>query len=169
MIRLELKEPDTVNPLMASFSRRATLEWTGDVVRGSGHVAASSGAFSVGATFPRLAGEPRGLTAPEELLAASHAACFGIGLRSVLAKHGGSATALHVTSTVTARKGNGEIRLESAHLDAIVTGMEGVAPAALEQIGHEAEHACTISTVLRATVPVTGSVLVRPDNSIEAT
>ena len=39
---------------MATFSRRATLAWTGDVLRGTGTVALDSGAFAVGATFPTL-------------------------------------------------------------------------------------------------------------------
>jgi organic hydroperoxide reductase OsmC/OhrA len=61
---------------MASFSRSAVLEWTGDVARGTGRAAAASGAFATNATFPRLAGEPAGATTPEELLAASHATCL---------------------------------------------------------------------------------------------
>ena len=143
---------------MTSFSRRAELEWTGDVPRGSGRVAAGSTAFSVAATFPRLSGEPAGATTPEELLAASHATCFGIGLRSVLAQRGGAASRLRVTSTITAGKGGGRIRLESAHLDGVVEGLAGVDAAALEEIVRAAEDACTISAALRATVRVTVSV-----------
>lgn len=37
---------------MATFSRRATFEWSGDVLRGTGAIAAGSEAFTVGATFP---------------------------------------------------------------------------------------------------------------------
>lgn len=99
----------------ASFSRSAVLEWTGDVARGAGGVVARSGAFSVDATFPRIPGEPAGATPPEELLAASHAVCFGIGLRSVLAQRGGTASRVRVTATVTAGKGGGLIRIQSAH------------------------------------------------------
>ena len=58
---------------MAVFSRRAVLQWDGDVPGGSGEVAAGSGAFTVGAIFPSIAGDPAGKTTTEELLAASHA------------------------------------------------------------------------------------------------
>ena len=147
---------------MAFFSRQAVLQWTGDVVRGSGHVAAASGAFTTDATFPRLAGEPAGATTPEELLAASHATCFGIGLRSVLAQHGGSASRILVTATVRAEKAGGRIRLAGADVEGVVEGLRGVDPAALDEIARAAEEACTISTVLRATVPVTVRVRAHP-------
>ena len=117
--------------------------------------AAGSGAFDVGATFPRLAGEPAGATTPEELLAASHATCFGIGLRSVLARRGGTAARVRVTATVTAEKGGGRIRIDAAHLEGVVEGLSGVGPAALAEVAREAEEACTISAVLRPTVRVT--------------
>ena len=145
---------------MTTFSRRAVLEWSGDVPRGSGRVLAESRAFAIAATFPRLAGEPAGATTPEELLAASHATCFGIGLRSVLAQHGGSAERIRVTATVTADKGRGAIRLRGAHLDAVVEGLSGVGPDALEGVARAAEEACTISTVLRASIPITLDVRV---------
>jgi osmotically inducible protein OsmC len=142
---------------MASFSRSAVLDWTGDVARGSGRVAAGSAAFDVPATFPRLAGEPAGATTPEELLAASHATCFGIGLRSVLAQRGGTAGRIRVTATVTAEKGSGRIRIEAAHLEAVVEGLAGVEPGALDEIARAAEEACTISAALRPAVRVTAS------------
>ncbi|MGH7717686.1 MAG: OsmC family protein [Gemmatimonadaceae bacterium] len=145
---------------MATFSRTAILEWQGDVPRGSGRVVAGSGAFSIPATFPRIAGDPPGTTPPEELLAASHATCFGIGLRSILSQRGGQASRLRVRSTITARKDRGTIRLESAQLVALLEDVEGVAVAALDEIAHAAEQACTISAILRPTVPVTVSIRV---------
>lgn len=57
----------------------------------SGSVTAGSTAYSVLVTFSHLSGEPPGMTTPEELLAASHATCFGIGLRSVIKRRGRSA------------------------------------------------------------------------------
>lgn len=140
---------------MATFSRHATLEWRGDVPRGTGAVRAGNAAFAVPATFPRVAGDPPGATTPEELLAASHAACFGIGLRSVLAARGGSAGRVHVTATVTAEKGAHGIRLQSSHLDATVEGLAGVAPDALPEIARAAEAGCTISAAIRGAVAIT--------------
>jgi lipoyl-dependent peroxiredoxin len=143
---------------MTVFSRRASLEWNGDVVSGTGRVSAESLAFAVPATFPRIAGEPPGATTPEELLAAAQATCFGIGLRSILAQRGGSAQRLHVTATITADKGKGVIRITQSHLEGVIEGLAGIAAAELQAVGMAAESACTISTLLRATVPVTVAV-----------
>jgi len=147
---------------MAQFRRNASLEWTGDVVRGTGHVVAGSGAFRIAATFPRLGGEPDGATTPEELLAAAHAACFGIGLRSILGQRGATAARIRVTATLTAEKAAGRISLVSAHLQATIEGAAGLEQEALDDAAKAAEQACTISEVLRRSVPITVAVLPEP-------
>ena len=139
---------------MAIFSRRATLDWSGDVLRGTGAVTAGSEAFAVGATFPRLHGEPAGATTPEELLAAAHASCFGIGLRSMIAQRGGTATRVHVTATITAEKGRGALRIQSSHLSGTVEGLAGVAPESLPDIARAAEEGCTITAAIRGAVAI---------------
>lgn len=145
---------------MAVFTRRAVLEWEGDVPGGSGHVTAASGAFAAGAIYPSIAGEPPGRTTPEELLAASHATCYGIGLRSLIARRGGRARRVSVTATVTAEKGPQGIRLQSSHLAGIVEGLEGIDESELHQLAHETEERCTISVALRGTVGVPSEVRV---------
>ena len=138
---------------MATFTRSATLEWSGDVVHGAGQIAAGSGAFSASATFPRLSGE-RGATTPEEMLAASHAICFGIGLRSVIARRGGAARRVIVTAAVTADKAGGEIRIVSSRLDCVIDGLERIDVADLPLIAEQTEAACTISNAIRGNVAI---------------
>jgi osmotically inducible protein OsmC len=142
-----------------TFTRSAELTWVGEVVRGSGSVRAGSGAFTVSATFPTLRGEPQGTTTPEELLAASHAVCFGIGLRSVIARRGGSASRIVVTATLTAEKGPEGIRLRRSHLSGVVEGLQGVDAEALSEIGGEAERECTISTAIRGSVQISHDIV----------
>jgi osmotically inducible protein OsmC len=143
---------------MAIFSRRATLEWDGDVPGGSGQIAAGSDAFNVAAIFPSIAGDPPGATTPEELFAASHATCYGIGLRGLIARRGGRATRVIVTATVTAEKGPQGIRIQSSHLSGIVEGLEGLDDTQLEQVARETEERCTISVAVRANVVVSSDV-----------
>lgn len=100
----------------ATFSRSAELVWEGDLAHGSGEVKAPGGAFDAPVRFPSLRGEPAETTSPEELLAASHASCFGIGLRSVIGRHGASAARLAVRATITAEKGPRGIRVLRSHL-----------------------------------------------------
>jgi lipoyl-dependent peroxiredoxin len=140
---------------MATFSRRAVAVWTGDVARGEGEVTAGTRAFALSMTFPRLAGEPRDATTPEELLAASHATCYAIALRSVLGQRGGTALRVSVTATITADKGGGLIRLVGSHLEAAVEGLAGIEGAELHEAAKAAEQACTLSTVIRSVVPIT--------------
>ena len=59
-------------------SRCAVLQWDGDMPDGSGTVIAGLMRSPAGAIFPGIAGGPPGRTTPEELLAASHATCYGI-------------------------------------------------------------------------------------------
>ena len=143
---------------MAVFARRAVLQWDGEVPEGTGQVMAGSGAFTVGAIFPSIAGDPAGKTTPEELLAASHATCYGIGLRSLIARRGGCARRISVTVTVTAEKGPQGIRLQSAHLSGIVEGVEGIDESQLQQLARDTEERCTISVAVRGTVAVSSEV-----------
>ena len=138
-----------------TFMRSAEITWSGDVVRGSGAVHAGSGAFQVAASFPTLRGETAGVTTPEELLAASHAVCFAIGLRSVIARHGGIASSIRLTATISAEKGPEGIRVRRSHLVGIVEGLEGIDTARLQEIGGIVERECTISNAIRAAVEIT--------------
>jgi lipoyl-dependent peroxiredoxin len=142
-----------------TFSRSATLRWDGDVLRGTGTVAAATGAFSVGATFPTMRGESAGLTTPEELLAASHAVCFGIGVRSVIGRTGGSARHVETSATITAEKGSDGIRVKSSRLRAVVTGLEGISPEQLRDIGTLVEKECTISAAIGGSVEITHEIV----------
>lgn len=143
---------------MARFSRQAVLEWTGDLPKGAGTVSAASGAFRSAASFPRTVGEPANTTTPEELLAAAHAVCFGIGLRSVIGQRGGRARRVTVTATITAEKSGGGILVESSHLSSIVEGLEGIDSFLLPEIAAATERGCTISNAIRGTVSITHDV-----------
>jgi osmotically inducible protein OsmC len=119
---------------------------------------AGSDAFTVGAIFPSISGDPPGKTTPEELLAASHATCYGIGLRSLIARRGGRARRVSVTATVTAEKGPQGIRLQSSHHTGTVDGLEGIDESALQELARETEERCTISLAIRAAVNVSSEV-----------
>jgi lipoyl-dependent peroxiredoxin len=143
---------------MPVFSRFAVLQWDGDMPNGSGLVTPGTGAFTAGAIFPSIAGDPPGKTTPEELLAASHATCYGIGLRSLIARRGGRARRVSVTATVTAHKGPHGIELQSSHLTGIVDGLEGIDESSLQDLARETEQRCTISLAIRGAVAVSSEV-----------
>lgn len=140
---------------MATFARHVDLEWTGTLMDGKGTAAAGTGAFSLPVTFPSRI-DPTGDagTTPEELLAASHAVCFGMVLTNTIAKKGGTASRVRVTATVTADKGDAGIKVVSSHLKAAVEGLEGIEASALGELATGAEKGCPISNAIRGNVAI---------------
>ncbi|MEO6881727.1 MAG: OsmC family peroxiredoxin [Mycobacteriaceae bacterium] len=84
-------------------SRTARTAWNGGLQYGSGQVELSSskvGTYDV--SFPKRAAEDAdGTTSPEELLAASHSACYAMQLSAVIAEAGGTPQSLDVSVKVS--------------------------------------------------------------------
>ena len=137
------------------FERPAEIVWSGDVARGSGVVTALTRSFEVRVTFPSLRGKPQGFTTPEELLAASHATCYGIGLRSVIGRRGGTATRIIVSAWIFVRTGDGGIHVVRSHLSGVAYGLAGLDVEALAECAETVKKECTISNALAGNVEVT--------------
>jgi len=75
-------------PLPAPPASAWTTEWPS---KASCTAKAGSGAFNLPVTFPSRIGEPAGTTSPEELMAASHAACYAMALNATLGRKNASA------------------------------------------------------------------------------
>ena len=84
-------------------TRTARTAWDGTIDKGAGQVELSSskvGTFDV--SFPkRIADDAGGTTSPEELLAASHSACYSMALAGAIGAAGGTPISLEVTADVT--------------------------------------------------------------------
>ena len=139
---------------MATFSRHANTEWTGSIMEGKGQVKAGSGAFSLPVTFPARIGEPAGHTSPEELIAASHAACYAMALNATVGRKGGSIGKTLVTATVTADKGDAGIKVLSSNLKVVAEGLQGIEKSQFAEIAREAEGKCPISNALRGSLKI---------------
>jgi osmotically inducible protein OsmC len=107
-------------------TRKASAIWNGTLLEGKGTVdLVSSGAGTFNVSWPARSQEPNGLTSPEELLGAAHAACFSMALSNGLAKAGTPATELRTSAEVDFLPGTGitEIRLtvsgDVPNLDAV--------------------------------------------------
>ena len=139
---------------MATFSRTVTVDWAGSIMEGKGSVKAGTGAFTLPVTFPARIGEPAGHTSPEELMAASHAACYAMALNATLGRKGGSAARTLISATVTADKSETGIKLVSSKLKATAEGLQGVDKTQFAEIAREAEGKCPISNALRGTMQI---------------
>jgi osmotically inducible protein OsmC len=111
--------------------RSAEVTWKGSLLEGSGIVeSVGSGAFGpLEVTWTSRAEEPGGLTSPEELIAAAHAACFSMALSHTLAQAGNPPDELKTKATVTFVPGTG--------ITQIVLSVRGEVPG-LDQAGFRA-------------------------------
>jgi lipoyl-dependent peroxiredoxin len=139
---------------MATFSRTVTVDWAGSIMEGKGQAKAGSGAFTLPVTFPSRIGEPAGLTSPEELMAASHAACYAMALNAMLGRKGGSAARTVVSATVSADKGESGIKLTSSRLKVVASGLQGIEASQFNEIAKAAEASCPISNALRGSLQI---------------
>ena len=143
------------------FSRHVTINWTGSVMEGSGMVAAGSGAFSLPVTFPRRIGEPEGMTSPEELMAAAHAACFAMALNGAVGRKGGAIAKTQITCKVTADKGDAGIKITTSALSLVAEGLTGIDAATFTEVAKEAEQKCPVSNAYRGSMKVTLETVVK--------
>jgi osmotically inducible protein OsmC len=139
---------------MAAFSREVTVDWKGSLLEGQGKATAGSGAFTLPVTFPRRIGEPEGVTSPEELVAAAHAACYAMALNATLGRKNAKAAQTVVTAKVTAEKGDAGIRVTRSHLTVVASGLEGLSAADFAATAKEAEGGCPISNALRGNIEI---------------
>ncbi len=139
---------------MATFSRTVTVDWAGSIMEGKGTAKAGTGAFSLPVTFPSRVGEPEGHTSPEELMAASHAACYAMALNATIGRKNGSAARTVVTATVTADKGEAGIKLVSSKLKVVADGLQGIEKSQFADVAREAEGKCPISNAIRGSMTI---------------
>ena len=139
---------------MATFSRTVEVDWTGPIMEGKGTAKAGSGAFNLPVTFPSRIGEPAGTTSPEELMAASHAACYAMALNATVGKKGGSIGKTDVTATVTADKGDAGIKIMSSKLTVVAHGLTGIPKEQFAEVAREAEGKCPVSNAYRGSMQI---------------
>jgi osmotically inducible protein OsmC len=144
-----------------TFSRHVTVDWQGTIMDGKGTAKAGTGAFSVPVSFPRRIGEPEGMTSPEELVAAAHAACFAMVVAATMGRKSASAKQTQIVCTVTADKGDAGIKIVNSKLEVIVEGLTGIDAASFEAAAKEAEGKCPVSNALRGNLTIDVVVTVK--------
>ena len=132
--------------------RTATVEWKGDVAHGRGEISTGSGKITASYSFgTRFSGDPG--TNPEELLGASHAACFTMATSAALTRAGHPPSSLSTTATVHLdRKSDGGFAIGKIEL-AIHGRVDGMTAEQFAEFAKTAEATCPISNALRA-VPI---------------
>ncbi len=141
---------------MATAERQAHVLWEGSLIEGKGDVEfASSGIGRYPVTWASRVERPDGRTSPEELLAASHAACYAMAFSHTLATGGHPAERLQVTATVSLdAKPGGGFQVTGSAL-AVHGSVPGLDQAAFQQFADQAEQGCPISNALRGNLAIT--------------
>jgi osmotically inducible protein OsmC len=133
--------------------RTAEVTWRGSLMEGRGTIErVQSGAFGpLDVTWAARTEEPEGLTSPEELIAAAHAACFSMALSNGLAQAGSPPDQLQTSATVTFVPGTG-ITKSALRVRATVPGLE---EAAFLEHAETAKQNCPVSKALAALPEIT--------------
>ncbi|HYZ14832.1 MAG TPA: OsmC family protein [Candidatus Acidoferrum sp.] len=129
------------------IARTATVHWEGDVAHGKGQITVESGKVSAGYSFgTRFSNEPG--TNPEELLGASHAACFSMALSAALTRGGHPPTAIDTTARVILQRVKGGFEIPRIELSTQVSA-PGIDQATFDRLAAEAAEGCPISKALK--------------------
>jgi osmotically inducible protein OsmC len=131
--------------------RSASVHWEGDVAHGRGSITTESGKVRAEYSFgTRFSGDPG--TNPEELLGASHAACFTMALSAVLSRAGHAPASLDSKALVHLDRDGPGFSITAIELD--TTGkVPGISSADFQKYATEAKESCPLSKALKA-VPI---------------
>jgi lipoyl-dependent peroxiredoxin len=142
--------------MMATAERQARVHWEGPLPSGRGELEfASSGIGKYPVTWASRVEQPEGRTSPEELLAASHAACYAMAFSATLGRGNTPPERLDVTATVSldAKQGGGfEVTSSALEVRGVVPGLD---QDAFQAAAEEAEKGCPISNALRNNLRIT--------------
>lgn len=134
-----------------ALTSEATTLWFGDLTSGSGTTSLdSSDAAEFPVNWQARSDGVVGHTNPEELLAASHSACFSMAFSKALAEAGHAPESLQVTAAVTFQPGEG---VTGSHL-LVNAKVPGLADEEFQTLAQGAKENCPISKAL-AGVPIT--------------
>ncbi|HEU5263944.1 MAG TPA: OsmC family peroxiredoxin [Gaiellaceae bacterium] len=133
--------------------RTANVTWSGSLTEGDGTIeSVGSGAFGpLDVTWASRAEDSNGLTSPEELIAAAHAACFSMALSHGLANAGTPPDRLETSATVTFVPGTG-ITKSALAVRGTVPGMD---EGAFLEAANAARENCPVSKALAAVPEIT--------------
>ena len=126
----------------------AHANWKGDLQSGSGTTTlATSNQGSFDVTWKARSEEHGGLTSPEELIAAAHAACFSMQFSSLLTKAGATVENLDTSADVSFVDGPGITGIRLA-----VNGrVSGISEEEYLRIAEEAKKTCPVSQAITGT------------------
>ena len=140
---------------MAAIERTATVVWEGDGPTGQGTLNGGSGAIKdLTISAPSRFEASNGNTSPEELIASSHAGCYGMALSFGLTGAGTPPTRLEVTSTVGIEREGDAFTVKYSHLK-LTGSVPGIDEATFKAAAEDAKANCPISKLMAGNAEIT--------------
>jgi osmotically inducible protein OsmC len=129
-------------------TRTANAHWEGSLKEGKGTVSLdSSGIGAYDVSWAARTEEPKGMTSPEELIAAAHSACFSMAFSNELTKAGHVVESIDTKAEVTFQPGEG---ITGSHLTTRAS-VPGISAEEFAQIAETARTGCPVSGALAGT------------------
>ncbi len=133
--------------------RTAHVAWTGTLEQGSGQVELTSSHLATyEVSFPRRAADDaQGVTSPEELIAAAHAACYAMQLSAMIAQAGATPGSLDVNAAVSLGPDPaGGFAISGIRLT-VVGQVDGLDSLGFQKVADAAKASCPVSKALSGT------------------
>ena len=134
------------------FTRTAAAKWNGTGKEGTGNVTTESKAINTAYNWTNRFGDGQG-TNPEEMLAASHAACFSMKLAFVLDGMGMTADEINTSAALVTDKASGDWTVTTIHLT-VTAKIPNGDQAKLIEAAENAKANCPISRAIKAEITV---------------
>lgn len=129
-------------------TRNGSAEWRGDLQGGSGTLTVGDGAFEGAYSFQSRFGEGESQgTNPEQLIAASHAACFSMALANILSGDGHTPESVRTVARVQLRNVDGAPTLTRVDLET-EGRVPGIDQQQFEDYAQQAKTGCPVSRAL---------------------
>lgn len=145
---------------MADISRKASAQWSGDIMKGQGTVSTASSTldkaqYNFKGRFEQGVG-----TNPEELLAAAHAACFTMQISALMGAAGHAPDDVQTEATCEMERAGAGFKISTMRLK--VSGkVPGIDQAAFEQFAAQAAELCPLSNVMKGNVEIVHEATLR--------
>ncbi len=138
---------------MADISRKASAQWSGDLMKGAGKISTESGTVKDAQYSFKTRFESGVGTNPEELLAAAHAGCFTMQLSAMLAGDGHAPQDVQTEATCEMVRNGPGFKVSTMRLK--VTGkVEGIDQATFEDYVTKAADLCPLSGIMKGNVEI---------------
>jgi osmotically inducible protein OsmC len=136
--------------------RKADASWSGDLPTGGGAVSASTSAVfsALPITWKARTEQSRGLTSPEELLAAAHASCYAMASSNNLAKAGFPPERVQVRVEITADRTDAGWTVLASHIT-LRAKVPGIDEETFRTAVEGAKDGCPISRAVQGNVDIT--------------